>query len=107
MNNKKILMVGPIERTGGGVSNHTTIIIKEYQKNGIKVKLFNESPNRNYSHYANNMLKLLRRTIILFFYLIFFRNDYDVIHIQSSGPLGGFLPAALRWAGYPDSTDEP
>jgi teichuronic acid biosynthesis glycosyltransferase TuaC len=93
INRKKILMVGPIEKTGGGVSNHTSILIKEYQKMGLHVTVLNESPGRNYSLYVNNLLKALRRTVVLFFYLVFFHNNYDIIHIQSSGPIGGFLPA--------------
>jgi teichuronic acid biosynthesis glycosyltransferase TuaC len=93
MNGKSILMVGPIEKIGGGVSNHTLVLVKEYRKKGVNVRELNISPNHNYGLYINSILKVYKRTFLLFFYLIFFRKKYDVIHIQSSGPIGGFLPA--------------
>lgn len=93
MNSKSILIVGPIIKTGGGVSNHILMLIKEYRKKGVNVRELNISPNHNYGLYINSILIVYKRTILLFFYLIFFLKRYDVIHIQSSGPIGGFLPA--------------
>jgi glycosyltransferase involved in cell wall biosynthesis len=87
-------MVGPLEKTGG-VSNHTFMLLKEYKNMGVYVREYNISSQHNYLNFLNNIIKLFKRTILLFLFLIFYRKRFDIIHIQASGPIGGFLPAMI------------
>jgi glycosyltransferase involved in cell wall biosynthesis len=86
-------MVAPIGKTGG-VTNHTKMLLKEYNKLNKKIIVFNISPEKDHK-YLGSIIKLYRRTIHLFLHLILNGNDYDIIHIQASGPMGGFLPAIV------------
>jgi glycosyltransferase involved in cell wall biosynthesis len=86
-------MVAPIGKTGG-VTNHTKMLLKEYKNMNDKIKVVNISPEKDYK-YLNSIIKLYKRTVYLLLYLLFYSNDFDVIHIQASGPIGGFLPAIV------------
>ena len=86
-------MVAPISKTGG-VTNHTKMLLKEYNKLNDNIKVFNISPKKDHK-YLDSVIKFYKRTIYLFFYLILNGNDFDIVHIQASGPMGGFLPAIV------------
>ncbi|MFA4646585.1 glycosyltransferase family 4 protein [Pyrococcus kukulkanii] len=88
----KVLMVGPIEKAGG-VSTHTKELTKALRKLGVEVEVYNISPEREYPHIISDIVKLYKRTIGLSFKLIKSHKDLDIVHIQASGPLGGFIPA--------------
>jgi len=88
----KVLMVGPIEKAGG-VSTHTKELTKALRKLGVEVEVYNISPAREYPHIISDIVKLYKRTIGLSFKLIKSHKEWDIVHIQASGPLGGFIPA--------------
>jgi len=87
-------MVGPIEKAGG-VSVHTVELSKELRKLGVNVEVYNISPNREYPRWVSNLIKLYKRTLGLSMKLLLDGRRFDVIHIQASGPMGGFLPAVV------------
>lgn len=88
----RILMIGPVVRTGG-VATHTKELTKALKKLGANVILYNSSFEGNYSISIVNAIKLYNRTIRQFFFSIRNQNNYDIIHIQASGGLAGFLNA--------------
>ncbi len=87
-------MVGPIEKAGG-VSVHTVELSKELRKLGVNVEVYNISPNREYPRWVPNLIKLYKRTLGLAMKLLLDGRSFDIIHIQASGPMGGFLPAVI------------
>lgn len=89
----KVLMIGPIERVGG-VSTHTIELTKALRKLGVEVEIYNISPSKEYPNIISNLIKLYKRTLGLLIKLIIARN-FNIVHIQSSGPLGGFIPAIV------------
>ncbi|NJE03840.1 glycosyltransferase [Thermococcus sp. MV11] len=90
----KVLMVGPIEKAGG-VSTHTKELTKALRKLGVEVEVYNISPNREYPVVVSNLIKLYKRTLGLSIKLLTVAKNFDIMHIQSSGPLGGFIPAIV------------
>jgi glycosyltransferase involved in cell wall biosynthesis len=87
-------MVGPIEKAGG-VSTHTKELVNELKKLGVFVDVYNISPNKEYLSTLSDIIKLYKRIIGLSVKLIKDSKKFDIIHIQSSGPLGGLLPAIV------------
>ncbi|NJE11147.1 glycosyltransferase [Thermococcus sp. MAR1] len=90
----KVLMIGPIEKAGG-VSTHTKELTRALRKLGVNVEVYNISPDKEYSLPISALIKLYKRTLGLSFKLLKDSKKFDVIHIQSSGPIGGFLPAIV------------
>lgn len=88
----RILMIGPIEKTGG-VSTHTKALVEELRKLGCSVEVYNTSPNRNYPRRISNIVKVYKKTLEVMFKLLRDKKKFDIIHVQASGPIGGFLPA--------------
>ncbi len=87
-------MVGTVRKEGaGGVATHTHELSQRLIEKGIDVERFNIHPKKNYWQPIDLSYKLLSRTIILMIYLFLHHDQYDIIHIQTSGPIGGFLPA--------------
>ena len=89
-----ILMCGPIANTGG-VSTHTTNLIKLLIKNGLFVSGFNLSGLSLESGEQTTVIKLYQRTIGLFIQIIRKRNSIDIVHIQASGGIFAFIPAIV------------
>lgn len=89
----RILISGPMGRTGG-VSVHTESIIEALKtNNSVEILEYN-----SYSRYKNNRcLDLLfteyNRTIGIMLYLVKYRNRYDLIHSNASGGMNGFIEA--------------
>ena len=77
-------MYGP-DATSGGVATHTKWLTEELSKLGVVVILHMCS--------GSNIKKIYQRTIGLFLKAIKTRSSYDIIHIQASGGLTGFIPA--------------
>jgi glycosyltransferase involved in cell wall biosynthesis len=92
--NKKahVLMVGPLERAGG-VAAHTRHIAKALIAANSDVILHNSSSERNYPRWLVNIIKIYNRTLGLLFFSIRKRNSFDIMHVQASGWLAGFLNA--------------
>ncbi|AMM53546.1 glycosyltransferase family 4 protein [Pyrococcus kukulkanii] len=90
----KVLMVGPIEKAGG-VSTHTKELTRALKKLGVEVEIYNISPNKEYPGIISNIIKLYKRTVGLSLKLVRDSEKFDLIHVQASGPLGGFLPAPV------------
>jgi len=90
----KIIMIGPIEKAGG-VATHMKAITDELIREGISVKAYNISPPKDYLKSINLLIKIYKRTIGISIELIKSALKFDVVHVQSSGPLGGFLPAIV------------
>lgn len=87
-------MVGTVRKEGaGGVATHTHELSQRLIEKGIDVERFNIHPQKKYCKPIDLLYKLLSRTIILMIYLFLHHDQYDIIHIQTSGPIGGFLPA--------------
>ncbi len=89
----RILMTGPIEKSGG-VSTHTKMLVKELKKKGIEVELYNTSPKKeNKIKLLNDFVKLFQKSFGVSFKIIKEYRKVDLVHIQASGPIGGFIPA--------------
>lgn len=88
----KVLMIGPIEKVGG-VSTHTKELVRNLKKLGVEVEVYSTSPKREYPEVVSNMIKLYKKTVGLFVKLLREGNSFDIVHVQSSGPLGSFINA--------------
>lgn len=77
-------MCGP-ESSAGGVANHTINLIHSLSNSGYDVTF--------YKFHGSNISKLYQRSIGLVLSIIFGRNRYDIIHIQSSGRIFSFISA--------------
>ncbi|KPU63858.1 hypothetical protein EP1X_01270 [Thermococcus sp. EP1] len=88
----KVIMIGPIE-TAGGVSIHTKELTRALKQLSIDVEMYNISSEKEYPTLVSNFIKLYRRTLGLSLKLIKNRKKSNIVHIQASGPVGGFLPA--------------
>lgn len=91
-NEMRILMIGPLAKAGG-VSNHTRSLAKALGDAGVNVILYNSNFERDLPKMFINILKIYRRTVGLLFFSIRKRNLYDIVHVQASGGLSGFLNA--------------
>ena len=94
-------MVGPISKAGG-VATHTLEIVSELKKLGHEVMFFNTMSRLGWRPgrkdpltILDNIYKGFKNTFILLLYGLLMRSKYDVIHIQASGPIGGFIPAIV------------
>ncbi|MEM2111809.1 MAG: glycosyltransferase family 4 protein, partial [Candidatus Bathyarchaeia archaeon] len=90
----KILMVGPFEEIGG-VATHTRYLSGKIRDLGHDVEVYSTSPKRRYPSVISKFIKLYKKTIGLGIKLILRGNKYDIVHVQASGPIGGFLPAIV------------
>ncbi len=91
----RILMTGPIEKSGG-VSTHTKMLVKELKKKRIDVDLYNTSPKKkNDIKLINDLVKLFKKSFGISFKIIKNYRKVDLVHIQASGPLGGFMTAVF------------
>ncbi|MEM3504805.1 MAG: glycosyltransferase family 4 protein [Archaeoglobaceae archaeon] len=90
----KILMVGPFEEIGG-VATHTRYLFGKIRDLGHDVEVYSTSPKRRYPSVISKFIKLYKKTIGLGIKLILRGNKYDIVHVQASGPIGGFLPAIV------------
>src|SRR5659263_342925 len=88
----RILMCGPIERSGG-VSTHTKYITKYLEESGATVILYNQSPERALPNPFSVFVKLSRRTYLLLFQGIKRKKYYDILHTQVSGGIFSFISA--------------
>jgi len=89
----RILMIGPIEKTGG-VSTHTRMLAKALKDKGIEVHLYNTSTKKESKiKLINDLVKLFKKSFGVSFKILKYYRKVDLVHIQASGPIGGFLPA--------------
>lgn len=89
----RILMIGPIEKAGG-VSTHTKMLVKELKNKGIDVEFYNTYPKKEHKiKLINNLVKLYKKSLGVSFKILKYYRKADLVHIQSSGPLGGFISA--------------
>lgn len=88
----RVMMIGPTGKSGG-VATHTKELTNALRKLGIDVNIYNINPSKNRSTPISTFVKLYKRTFGLLFKLLKNRKKIDVVHVQASGPLGGFLPA--------------
>jgi len=94
-------MVGPVSKAGG-VAIHTSEIVNEIKKSGHTVLFFNTMSRLGWRPgksdpltIIDNIYKGFKNTIFLLLYGFLMRSKYDVLHVQASGPLGGFIPAIM------------
>jgi glycosyltransferase involved in cell wall biosynthesis len=92
--NLRVLMVGPLDRSGG-VAAHTGCIAYYLKKLNIDIMLYNSSFEGNYLRIVINIIKIYNRTLRLLYFLIKKRSSFDILHVQSSGWLAGFLDAII------------
>ncbi len=94
----KIMLIGPGGKTGGA-SIHTRMVKKYLIQKGHIVKFINIYNNKGQttSFSINNIFdiiyKIIKRVFIIPIYILVNHKNYDIIHVQSSGPIGGFLHA--------------
>lgn len=96
----RLLLLG-ISGTGG-VSTHTKALIKEFNELAIPVDFYNyysktgwRPGRKDPKTILGNGIKLYKISIGLFFKMLLKKKDFDICHIQASGPVGGFLPAVF------------
>lgn len=89
----RILMIGPIEKAGG-VSTHMKMLAKELKNKGIEVHLYSTSPKKESKiKLINDLVKIFKKSFGVSFKIIKYYRKVDLVHIQVSGSIGGFLPA--------------
>lgn len=85
----RVLMCGPLAKSGG-VSTHTRKLIEYLPTLGVEVILFNFT-EINENSPVKSLFKIYRRTIGLGIECVSRREDYDFIHIQTSGGIFSFI----------------
>ncbi|HHD16690.1 MAG TPA: glycosyltransferase family 4 protein [Euryarchaeota archaeon] len=97
----RILMIGPMGDTGG-VATHTRALTARLREMGDHLTEFNTLTSKGWRPGRKDPLTLLDHVVKVlrlstYMPLVIFRNRnrVDIVHIQSSGPLGGFLPAVM------------
>jgi len=88
----KILMIGPFDKTGG-VANHTVHLANALRNTEADIVLYNSSFEEDLPSLLVNILKIYRRTLGLLCFLLRNRSTFDILHVQSSGWLAGFIDA--------------
>jgi len=92
----RVLMVGTVKTKGaGGMATHTEEIITHLRKLGVVVEHYKTAPSKSYPRIIDKLLRAYTRTIGLSIRLVRDHRKFDIIHVQSSGPLGGFIPAVV------------
>lgn len=86
----KVLMIAPIGKAGG-VSTHSQELVRELRGLGIMVEVYNVTTSIK-PRFIANFIKFYKRSFGVFIN-IFIRRGFDIVHVQASGPMGGFLPA--------------
>lgn len=88
MNPIRLLLIGPKTLTGG-VSVHTQCLAAQLKKEEeVSLLSYNTIEEGD-----GTIMKLLRKTLLLYSRALRWRDRYDIIHIQTSGELFGFLDA--------------
>lgn len=90
--NLRVLMIGPLARTGG-VANHTVHLTKALRDAGLQIILYNSNFDEDMPKPIINIIKIYRRTLGQLYFSIKNRASYDIVHVQASGGLAGFLNA--------------
>ncbi|WP_237266279.1 glycosyltransferase [Thermococcus cleftensis] len=89
-------MVGTVKTRGaGGMATHTEELITHLRKLGITVEHYKTAPAKEYPKVIDKLLRAYTRTIGLSIKLLKDSKNFDIVHIQASGPLGGLLPAII------------
>ena len=88
----KVLMVGPLTKTGG-VATHTKSLIKIIGSKDLEILVYNSSFEGKFPKIIINLIKIYRRTLGMLCFSIKTRKSFKIIHVQSSGGLPGFLNA--------------
>ncbi|MEN6518358.1 MAG: glycosyltransferase [Methanospirillum sp.] len=86
----KVLMCGSIADSGGE-STHTKQVISNLVNLGVAVDLYGIRTANGTSVLLSNCRKIIQRTAGIFYYTLRKREDFDILHIQSSGGLGSFV----------------
>jgi len=76
--------------SSGGVSIHTKNLIENLSAEGVDILFYNYYRNQTDSK-NTNFEKIYRRTLGLFFQILFDREKYEVIHDQTSGGIFSFV----------------
>jgi glycosyltransferase involved in cell wall biosynthesis len=91
----RILLCSPLGGTVGGIQKWTTHILNYYNQNAKKVEIINYSLSRKVSSssIANIYMRLLHGlieypSIVIDYRNLLIKNNYDIVHITSSGSLG-------------------
>jgi glycosyltransferase involved in cell wall biosynthesis len=88
----RILLIGPIERTGG-VSTHTRYVADKLKDIGVQVEIYNTSPHRGYPKLLEYLVKIYKKSLGISIHLMRSRkNKIDIVHVQASRGIFGFLP---------------
>ncbi|NJE42905.1 glycosyltransferase family 4 protein [Thermococcus sp. GR6] len=92
----RVLMVGTVRtKKSGGMATHTEELISHLRELGIYVEHYKTAPSREYPPIIDKTTRLYTRTIGLSLKLIKDSKKFDIVHIQVSGPMGGFIPAVI------------
>jgi len=92
----RVLMVGTVKRKGaGGMATHTEELIQHLRKLGVKVEHYKTAPSKEYPTILDKLIRVYTRTVGLSIKLLKDSRKFDIVHIQVSGSLGGFLPAIV------------
>ncbi len=87
-------MVGTIKtKTTGGMATHTQELVENLRNLNVKIFYYKTNPHNIYFKIFDYFIKISKRTIGLSIKLLKNANNVDIVHVQASGPIGGFLPA--------------
>lgn len=91
---KRVLLCGPLANAGG-VSSHTKNLISSLSNLGVNVTVYNFLGCREdlAPLEISSFKKIFRRTMGLINECIKKRDDYEIIHIQTSGGIFSFISA--------------
>lgn len=85
----KILMCGPLI-SSGGVSTHTKNLSSSLSELNTSVTIFNYYRSKNKAE-ATNIEKMYWRTLGVLYKCLIYKNNYDIVHDQTSGGIFSFI----------------
>ncbi len=88
----RVLVIGPLSKTGG-VATHTNALVNLFKADeNIRLLTYNISPESKIKP-LQDVKKVLKRKVLLKMYLKKHRDDFDIIHTQTSGGMPSFWSA--------------
>lgn len=87
-------MVGTVQtNTTGGMATHTQELVENLKNLNEKIFYYKINPYNVYSKILDYFIKISKRTVGLSVKLLKDVNNVEIVHVQASGPIGGFIPA--------------
>jgi len=89
-------MIGTVQtKITGGMATHTQELVENLKNLNINILFYKINSRKIYNRFFDCLKKIFKRTIGVSLKLLKDSKKVDIVHVQASGPIGGFLPAII------------